>query len=65
MVFPKIRNKMPRVEQIYWFDLFDFNPESFRLYNIIADPTDEYRSVEESTALISHLKQRVFEKTEG
>ena len=64
-VFPKIRNTMPRVEQIYWFDLFDFNPGSFRLYNIIADPTDEYRSVEESTALISHLKQRVFETTEG
>ena len=57
--FETIRAAIPQAEQIYWFDLFDFEPNGFRLYEIVLDPIRGFRAVPESTALIGHLKERV------
>ena len=57
--FEAIRAGIPQAEPIYWFDLFDFEPNGFRLYNIVRDPIETFRAVPESTALIDHLQERV------
>ncbi len=63
--FEEIRSGFPLVERIYWFDLFDFQPNRFRLFDIVREPGEEFRAVEESVDLIAFLKNRVKEASGG
>ncbi len=63
--FEEIRSGFPLVERIYWFDLFDFQPNRFRLFDIVRDPGEGFRAVEESVELIAFLKNRVNEASGG
>jgi hypothetical protein len=58
-VFDAIRNAIPMAERIYWFDLFDRQANGFRLFDIVADPVEEFRAVAESIDLIGYLETRV------
>ena len=57
--FDEIRQGIPMAEEIFWFDLFDKNPNGFRLFDIVRDPLEEFKSVPESVALIDWLELRV------
>lgn len=57
--FDTIRTRIPAVERIYWFDLFDFQPNGFRLFDIVPDPLTEFRTVAESDQSVSWLRARV------
>jgi len=58
-VFEEIRQGIPMAEEIFWFDLFDMNPNGFRLFDIVRDPLTEFKSIPESVALVDWLKVRV------
>ena len=57
--FDEIRRAIPQAERLYWFDLFDRTPNSFRLVDIVPDPELEFVAVPESTELLSFLDGNV------
>jgi hypothetical protein len=57
--FDEIRNGIEGVEEIFYFQLFDKEPERFRLIDIVADPDGSFHEVMESTAAIDHFAARV------
>lgn len=59
--YDAIRARIPAVERIYWFQLFDFQPNGFRLFDIVRDPLTEFRTVSESDDAVSWLQARVKE----
>jgi len=61
-VFDEIRQGIPMAEEIFWFDLFDNNPNGFRLFDIVRGPLEEFKSIPESVALIDWLKLRALPK---
>ena len=61
--FDEIRNGIEGVEKIFYFQLFDKEPERFRLIDIVADPDGSFREVVESPAAIDHFAARVTEVT--
>ena len=63
--FDTIRRSMPGVERIYWFLLFDLQPNRFRLFDIVRDPLREFIPVRESVAAIERLEARVREASAG
>ena len=63
--FEEIRQGIPMAEEIFWFDLFDNNPNGFRLFDIVRDPLEEFKSVPESVALIDWLKLRTSPEDES
>lgn len=63
--FDEIRRRMPRVFRIFWFDLFDFAPNAFRLYDIVRDPLAEFVAVPESTRLVDWFRGRAREAASG
>lgn len=63
--FDAIRRVIPTVEQIYWFDLFDLQPNGFRLFDIVRDPISEFRSVPESVEAIEWLQAKVLQAGGG
>jgi len=63
--FEDIRQGIPTAEEIFWFDLFDLNPNAFRLFDIVRDPLEEFRAVPESVALIEWLTARVNQAGPG
>lgn len=63
--FDEIRRAMPTVDEIFWFDLFDRDPNNFRLFDIVRDPVDDFRAVTESFALVDWLEKRVREASGG
>ena len=64
-VFEEIRQGIPMTEEIFWFDLFDKSPSGFRLFDIVRDPLEEFKSVPESVALIDWLKLGVQDARAG
>ena len=58
-VFDEIRQGIPMAEEIFWFDLFDRNPNAFRLFDIVRDRLEEFKAVPESVAFIDWLALRV------
>jgi hypothetical protein len=63
--FDRIRSELPRVERIFWFELFDFEPGRFRLVDIRHDATGQILTVRESTAALDHLEARVVDALGG
>jgi hypothetical protein len=63
--FDEIRNGIEGVEEIFYFQLFDKEPERFRLIDIVADPDGSFREVVESPAAIDHFAARVAEANEN
>lgn len=63
--FDEIRNGLPTLEQIYWFDLYDRQPNGFRLFDIVSDPLAGFVSVPESVAAIDAYRARVQEASGG
>ena len=59
--FDEIRSGIGGVEEIFYFDLFDTEPNRFRLINIENGPDGGFREVVESPAAVSHLVSRVIE----
>jgi hypothetical protein len=62
--FQEIRETLPEVERLYWFDLFDRAPGRFRLIDIVRDGPG-FAAVPESAGLIAHLEERVAEAAAG
>jgi hypothetical protein len=54
-----IRSEMPMVERIYWFDLFDHQPNAFRLIDIRPRIEGGYEAAVESAASVAWLRARV------
>lgn len=63
--FAEIRRTIAGVQQIFYFDLFDFEARRFRIIDIAADPELGFRGVAESQALFAHLSSRVQAATLG
>ncbi len=59
--FDDIRSGIDGVEEIFYFDLFDAEPNRFRLINIERGPDGEFREIVESPAAVSHLVSQVAE----
>jgi hypothetical protein len=59
--FDGIRNGIEGVEQIFYFQLYDTEPNRFRLINIVAQPDGSFREIVESPAAVEHLASRVAE----
>jgi hypothetical protein len=59
--FDDIRGGIEGVEQIFYFELFDFQPNRFRLIDIVAEPDGGFREIVESPAAVAHLASRVAE----
>ena len=64
-VFDSIRAGIPRVEQVFYFDLFDFDPNRFRLLDIVRDPDGGFTPVVESKRLYDYLIARVDDARDG
>ena len=63
--FDAIRQAIPTADEIFWFDLFDRDRDTFRLFDIVPDPIEEFRPVPESLALIDWLGARAREASGG
>lgn len=63
--FAEIRAGIPTAEEVFWFDLYDKNPNSFRLFDIVPDPLDEFVAVPESVALTTTLRHAVAAESSG
>lgn len=61
--FDEIRNGIEGVEEIFYFQLFDKEPERFRLIDIVAEPDGSFLEVVDSPAAIDHFAARVVEAT--
>ncbi|MFQ5791656.1 MAG: hypothetical protein ACE5JI_14380, partial [Acidobacteriota bacterium] len=59
--FDAVRKEIKGVEHIFYFDLFDFQPDRFRLINIVPEPDGGFRSVAESGVAVQYLQNRVAE----
>jgi hypothetical protein len=57
--FDRIRNEIPTVERIYWFELFDLDPGKFRLLDIHRRDDGEIETIRESAAALDYLDRRV------
>ena len=64
-VLPSIRERLAGVEELFWFDLFDFEPDGFRLLEIRAAEGGGFVARVASPALFSHYTARVAEATGG
>lgn len=60
-MFERIRNEVSGVERIFYFDLFDFRPQHFRLIDIEPGPDGSFSPVVESEAAIQYFRRRVNE----
>ncbi len=58
-VFPRIREALVPLRGIYYFDLFDGEPDGFRLMAIEQRPDGSFVSRYESTDLVAYLQERV------
>ena len=63
--FDAIRKGIEDVEQIFYFQLFDKQPQRFRLIDIVAEPDGSFREIVESPAAVGHLASRVAEASGG
>jgi hypothetical protein len=61
--FDEIRNGIEGVEEIFYFQLFDKEPERFRLIDIAVDADGSFSEAVESPAAIDHFSARVAEAT--
>jgi hypothetical protein len=59
--FAEIRRGIAGVEEIFYFQLFDKEPQRFRLVDIVADPEGSFQEVVESPAAVNYLAGRVAE----
>jgi hypothetical protein len=64
-VFPELRSRIPGVEAVFYFDLFDPEPRAFRLLDVRAAGDASYLAVVESTELVAYLAARVREASGG
>ena len=63
--FEEIRRGIEGVEQVFYFQLFDTHPQTFRLIDIVAQPDGGFQEVVESPAAVEHLASRVAEASGG
>jgi hypothetical protein len=63
--FDRIRREVPRTERIFWFDLYDREPEGFRLIDLAPMLDGSVDVVSESAAAIDWLRSRVEEALAG
>lgn len=64
-VFPEMKREIGGVEQIFYFSLFDFEPNRFRLIDIVPDVETGFRALVESEELVYHLLGRIHDATGG
>lgn len=57
--YPEIEAALPPIDDIYWFDLFDFEPGVFRIIDVFENEDGTFGSSVESTALHSYWRERV------
>jgi len=57
--FDRIRREVPTAERIFWFDLYDREPEGFRLIDLAPRLDGSVEVVPESAALLEWLRSRV------
>lgn len=58
-VFPRIHDTLAPAEEIFFFDLFDFQPDGFRLIEIRPTAPGQFESLVASPALHTYLRDRV------
>jgi hypothetical protein len=56
--FERIRSEIPAVERIFWFDLFDHEPDAFRLIDVRPRIEGGYEPVVESVDSVGWLRAR-------
>ena len=64
-VYDEIHVTLGNVERIFYYDLFDFLPEQFRLFSLSDDETTGVDLLPESTRLLDHFSSRVEHATDG
>ncbi len=57
--FDRIRREVPRMERIFWFDLYDREPEGFRLIDLAPRLDGSIEVVSESADALDWLRSRV------
>jgi hypothetical protein len=62
-VFPEMAREIGAVERIFYYVLFDFQPNAFRLIDIVPDPQAGFRAVVESRELVAYFAERVERAT--
>jgi hypothetical protein len=58
-VFPQIRQQIGGVAQVFYFELFDLQPDGFRVLDISGDQVAGFHASVESAALHAYWSQRV------
>jgi hypothetical protein len=60
-VFPEMRARIPGVEAIFFYDLYDPEPQAFRLLDVTTAADGSYQARAESAELLAYLAARVRE----
>jgi hypothetical protein len=63
--FDRIRSEIPGTERIFWYDLFDFDSEGFRLIDLAPTLEGAFEPVPASGEAIDWLRSRVEEALAG
>jgi hypothetical protein len=63
--FDRIRREIPATERIFWFDLFDFGAEGFRLIDLERTLEGSIVAVPESESALDWLRSRVVDALAG
>jgi hypothetical protein len=63
--FDRIRGAIPRVERIFWFDLYDRGEEGFRLIDLAPTLDGAFEAVPESGEALGFLGSRIDETLSG
>lgn len=64
-VYDEISETLGNVERIFYYDLFDFLPEQFRLFSLSDDETAGVALLPESTRLLDYFSSRVDHVMDG
>jgi hypothetical protein len=63
--FDRLRRDVARLERIFWFDLFDFEPGIFRLVDLREELDGSFSPVPESLDAVAFLRRNVEEALAG
>lgn len=64
-VFPRLRSEIRGVERVFYYVLYDLEPNAYRLLDLTRAPSGAAQARVESQALVDHLLSRVADASRG